>query len=44
MNKLEILEKIMRISRETTYDFREYANPTDELSHLFPEWVVVAIN
>jgi 2-polyprenyl-3-methyl-5-hydroxy-6-metoxy-1,4-benzoquinol methylase len=39
MNEIEILDKIMRISKVTTYDFRMYANPTDELSHLFQEWV-----
>jgi hypothetical protein len=39
MNEVEVIYKIIQISKTTTYDFRIYANPNDELSHLFPEWV-----
>jgi 2-polyprenyl-3-methyl-5-hydroxy-6-metoxy-1,4-benzoquinol methylase len=34
-----ILDRIQKISRRTTFDFREFANPEDELSHLFNQWV-----
>lgn len=33
-----ILDKILKISRQTTFDFRKYANPEDELTHLFNQW------
>lgn len=35
-NIIDIMEKVYK---KTDFDFREYANPKDELSHLFEQWV-----
>ncbi len=34
-----MLEKILSLNKETDFDFRKFAFPSDELSYLFPEWV-----
>lgn len=34
-----MLEKILKIKKETGFDFREFAKPDDELAYLFDEWV-----
>ncbi len=33
-----MIEKILNIKKDTNFDFRDYAYPYDELSHLFNEW------
>ena len=33
-----MIEKILEIYRKTDFDFREYSNPSDELSYLFNDW------
>ncbi len=34
-----VIEKILSEYRSNTFDFREYAYPSDELAYLFDEWV-----
>jgi len=34
-----MIDKIKKIYCETDFDFRQFANPSDELSYLFEEWV-----
>jgi 2-polyprenyl-3-methyl-5-hydroxy-6-metoxy-1,4-benzoquinol methylase len=34
-----MIQKILEIKHRTIFDFREYANPDDELSYLFNDWV-----
>lgn len=34
-----LVDKILKISRKTAFDFRKYAYPEDELSYLFSQWV-----
>jgi len=34
-----MIEEILSLAKEATYDFRKTANPDDPLKHLFPEWV-----
>jgi hypothetical protein len=34
-----VLNKIFKIKRKTSFDFRKYAYPNDELSYLFDKWV-----
>ncbi len=34
-----VIEKILSEYRSNMFDFREYANPDDELAYLFDEWV-----
>jgi 2-polyprenyl-3-methyl-5-hydroxy-6-metoxy-1,4-benzoquinol methylase len=33
-----VIEKILKIHREINFDFRDFVNPSDELSYLFNEW------
>jgi len=34
-----VIDKIKKIYCETDFDFRQFTNPSDELSYLFEEWV-----
>jgi 2-polyprenyl-3-methyl-5-hydroxy-6-metoxy-1,4-benzoquinol methylase len=34
-----MIDKIKKIHSETTFDFRVFSNPKDELSYLFHEWI-----
>lgn len=34
-----MINKILRIFESNDFDFRKFANPEDELAHLFPSWV-----
>jgi 2-polyprenyl-3-methyl-5-hydroxy-6-metoxy-1,4-benzoquinol methylase len=34
-----MIEEILSVAKEATYDFQKTANPDDPLKYLFPEWV-----